>query len=62
MADEIGKLSSYHADLLPQDKVNMVSDAVSKHQDVAMVGDGVNDTPSPCPCECRNSWVLKVQM
>ena len=45
VADEIG-LSSYHADLLPQDKVNIVSDAVSKHQDVAMVGDGVNDTPS----------------
>ena len=45
VADEIG-LSNYYADLLPQDKVNIVSDAVSKHQDVAMVGDGVNDTPS----------------
>ncbi len=45
VADEIG-LSNYYADLLPQDKVNIVSEAVSKHQDVAMVGDGVNDTPS----------------
>ena len=45
VADEIG-LSNYHADLLPQDKVNIVSNAVSKHHDVAMVGDGVNDTPS----------------
>ena len=45
MADEIG-LSNYYADLLPQDKVNIVSNAVSKHHDVAMVGDGVNDTPS----------------
>lgn len=45
VADEIG-LSNYYADLLPQDKVNIVSNAVSKHHDVAMVGDGVNDTPS----------------
>lgn len=45
VADEIG-LSNYYADLLPQDKVSIVSNAVSKHQDVAMVGDGVNDTPS----------------
>ena len=45
VADEIG-LSNYYSDLLPQDKVNIVSEAVLKHQDVAMVGDGVNDTPS----------------
>ncbi len=45
VADEIG-LSNYYGDLLPQDKVNIVSEAVSKHKDVAMVGDGVNDTPS----------------
>ena len=45
VADEIG-LSDFHSDLLPEDKVNIVSDAVLKQKDVAMVGDGVNDTPS----------------
>lgn len=45
VADEIG-LTDFHADLLPQDKVKIVFDAVSKQKDVAMVGDGVNDTPS----------------
>lgn len=45
VANELG-LSNYHANLLPEDKVNIVTSAVEKHKDVAMVGDGVNDTPS----------------
>ncbi len=39
-------LDNYHADLLPEDKVKIVENSVLKYKDVAMVGDGVNDTPS----------------
>ena len=45
VADELG-IDSYYGDLLPQDKVELVGNAVEKYGDVAMVGDGVNDTPS----------------
>lgn len=39
-------LDDYHADLLPEEKVEIVQESVKKCDDVAMVGDGVNDTPS----------------
>lgn len=39
-------LDNYYADLLPQNKVDIVEKAVKKYGDVAMVGDGINDTPS----------------
>lgn len=39
-------IDNYYADLLPQDKVNLVTESVEKYKDIAMVGDGVNDTPS----------------
>ncbi|MDL2246755.1 cadmium-translocating P-type ATPase [Methanobrevibacter sp. OttesenSCG-928-K11] len=45
VSNKIG-LSNYYADLLPEDKVNIVQSLVDKYEDVAMVGDGVNDTPS----------------
>ena len=45
VADELG-LTNYHANLLPEDKVNIVNQSVEQYKDVAMVGDGVNDTPS----------------
>ena len=39
-------LDNYYSDLLPEDKVKIVEKSVTKYCDVAMVGDGVNDTPS----------------
>lgn len=39
-------IDKYYADLLPQQKVEIVKEAVEKYHDVAMVGDGVNDAPS----------------
>ena len=39
-------LDNYYSDLLPEDKVKIVEKSVAKYGDVAMVGDGVNDTPS----------------
>ena len=48
-AKEVSKklgLDSYYPNLLPEDKVNKVENILNEHQDIAMVGDGVNDTPS----------------
>jgi len=45
VADNLS-LDSYYSNLLPEDKVNIVDELVKKCKNVAMVGDGVNDTPS----------------
>jgi Cd2+/Zn2+-exporting ATPase len=45
IARQIG-IDEFHADLLPDDKVNRVRDLVARHGRVAMVGDGVNDAPA----------------
>lgn len=45
VSNKIG-LDSYHFNLLPEDKVNIVEEIANEYEDVAMVGDGVNDTPS----------------
>lgn len=45
VASKLG-LDNYYADLLPEDKLGIVKQSVEKYGDVAMVGDGVNDTPS----------------
>lgn len=45
VSNELG-IDSYHANLLPQDKVKIVDQSVKKYKDILMVGDGVNDSPS----------------
>jgi len=39
-------IDSYYPNLLPEDKVKIVEELANEYKDVAMVGDGVNDTPS----------------
>lgn len=39
-------ISHYEAGLLPEDKVARISELLRAHKHVAMVGDGVNDTPA----------------
>jgi Cd2+/Zn2+-exporting ATPase len=45
IAEKIG-ISHFHAQLLPQDKVEEVDALTKKYRYVAMVGDGVNDAPA----------------
>jgi len=45
IAREVG-ISEVSAELLPEDKLNRISELVDKYQTVAMVGDGVNDAPA----------------
>ena len=45
IADKIG-IAEYKAELLPEDKVEMVEELSKKYGRVAMVGDGVNDAPA----------------
>ncbi len=45
IAEKIG-IAEYHAELLPEDKVNIIAKLSDKYGYVAMVGDGVNDAPA----------------
>jgi Zn2+/Cd2+-exporting ATPase len=45
IAAQVG-VDEYYAQLLPDDKVNVVKQLREKHGSVAMVGDGVNDAPA----------------
>lgn len=45
LAARIG-IDEYHAQLLPEDKVNVIHNLSAKFGSVAMVGDGVNDAPA----------------
>jgi Cd2+/Zn2+-exporting ATPase len=43
---EEARVREFRAELLPQHKVDAVTDLVSRHGSAAMVGDGVNDAPA----------------
>jgi len=45
IAEEVG-IDSVHAELLPENKVEVIESLVEKYEFVAMVGDGVNDAPA----------------
>ncbi len=45
VAKQIG-LKDYQANLLPEDKLNTITDLIDEHQIVGMLGDGVNDAPA----------------
>ena len=45
IAGQVG-VDRYYGDLLPQDKVLAVEKLAARHGQVAMVGDGINDTPA----------------
>lgn len=40
------EIDDYEAGLLPEGKVNKIAELATKYHNVAMVGDGVNDTPA----------------
>ena len=45
VAQQVG-VDQYYGDLLPQDKVYAVEKLLTQHGQVAMVGDGINDSPA----------------
>ncbi|MDJ0757113.1 MAG: heavy metal translocating P-type ATPase [Ardenticatenaceae bacterium] len=45
IAHEVG-LDEYHANLMPEDKLNLLKTMEEQYGPVAMVGDGVNDAPA----------------
>ena len=45
MAEQVG-VERFYGELLPEDKVSAVEKLAARHENVAMVGDGINDTPA----------------
>lgn len=55
IADTLG-IAEFHAELLPQNKVEIVEQELAKEngkRSVAFVGDGINDAPGYCKSGCR---------
>ncbi|WP_081655635.1 heavy metal translocating P-type ATPase [Halopiger goleimassiliensis] len=50
IAEEVG-VDDYHAELLPDEKVDAVETLQAEYGDVAMVGDGINDAPALATAE-----------
>ena len=49
VAEKVSKsigVDEYHADAMPEDKVNKIKEAQSKYGVTAMIGDGINDSPA----------------
>jgi Cd2+/Zn2+-exporting ATPase len=40
------KIDAYYAELLPEDKVEVINELLKKHEHIVMIGDGVNDAPA----------------
>jgi len=45
IAENVG-LTEFEGELLPEDKLNFIVQALHQHKSVAMVGDGINDAPA----------------
>ncbi|MCY3412513.1 MAG: cadmium-translocating P-type ATPase [Candidatus Heimdallarchaeota archaeon] len=45
IANKLG-IDEYHAEILPLQKAELLQNLRSKHQGIAMIGDGINDTPA----------------
>lgn len=45
LAKKVG-INQFYAELLPEDKVNIIKNLLKKHKTVSMIGDGVNDAPA----------------
>ncbi|MEX2530857.1 MAG: cation-translocating P-type ATPase [Gemmatimonadota bacterium] len=50
LAERVG-IDDVHAELLPEDKVDIIRELQERHGAVAMVGDGINDGPALATCD-----------